>query len=142
MRYTTLGSDATITRSGFIETTKRAVVTSTKALQLARRKHEPDSIKYRETLARDARRITKLKRRTRIVAKREQEFYNGGMRSFAALAERDEEGFLGSVRSLRYRRAVVRMRTILRRKILSVQYWSTGSHILTWQQNLSNLRKR
>ena len=41
MRDTILGSNATITRSGFIYTTKGAVVTSTKALELARRKHDP-----------------------------------------------------------------------------------------------------
>lgn len=119
MRFTVLGNDATIMGTGFINTAKGAAVTSTKALEFFRMKHEADGIKYCDTAARDARRTTRLERRALIAAKGAREYYSGRMRRCAALAGREEEEFLGSIRSLMERRAVARMRTILRRQIFS-----------------------
>ena len=118
MRDTILGSNATISRSGFIDTTKGAVVTSAKALELARRKRDCDRIKHLETVARDARKTTKLERQASIAAKAAREYYSARMRRCAALAGKGEEEFLCSVRILRERRAVVRMRTIVRKQVL------------------------
>ena len=121
MQDTVLGSDSRITRSGFIDTTKGAVVTSTKALELARRKHDDDRIRHRETAARDERKMTKLKRKAFIAAKGACEYYSARMRRCTALAGKGEEEFLGSVRSLRERCAVTRMRNIFRKQVFSVQ---------------------
>ena len=121
MRDTILGCNATIARSGFIDTTKGAVVTSTKALELARRKHDVDRIKHRETVARYARKTTKLERRALIAPKGAWEYHRARTQRCAALAGKGEEEFLGSVRSLRERRAVARMRIIVRKQVFSVQ---------------------
>ena len=136
MRYTILRSDATMSRSGFIDTTNGAFVTSKNALKLARREHEADGIKHHEKAEGDARKTTKLERRALIAAKGAREYYSGRMRLCAALAGKGEEEFLGSVRSSTERRAVARMRTILRKPVFSVQELSTGSHLLPWQQSI------
>ena len=106
-----LGSDANIGRSGFIHTSKGSVVTSSKALELARMKHAADVKTFKENAAKEARRAAKQDGRARAAAREAHNFHNYRTRRRAAMAVMCFEEYTASVRSLTERRAVARMRT-------------------------------
>ena len=115
LRNAILGGDATITRSGFIDTLHWAVVTESKALELARQKRNLDLEKLSHFRAREVRRARKEDLRFRAAAQHAREYRHGRMKRCAALAGQSLEEFAIGVRSIAERRAVARMRTLLRK---------------------------
>ena len=111
MRGEVLGSDANIGRSGFIDTFKGSVVTSSKALELARMKHASNVKTFEENAAKEAWRAAKQDGRARAAARESQNFHNYRTRRRAAMAGMCLEEHTASVRSLTRRWAVAWMRT-------------------------------
>lgn len=115
LRNATLGDDTTISRSGFIDTSSGAVVTSAKALELARHKRDVDLEKHSIQRAKEARRTTKRDCRLRVIAEHARQYHRARTKRCAALAAKRLEEFTASVRSFEELHAVGRMRTQLRR---------------------------
>ena len=107
VRTAILGPDATITRSGFIDTSKRSVVTSSRDLELAR-----DLKKFQDAAAEEARKRARQDRRALSAAEEARHYRNERVRGCAALSGKGVEEFSRNMRSMSERRAVARMRTI------------------------------
>ena len=85
LRNAVLGSDATITRSGFIDTSKGSVVNSARALELALYEHIADLKKFHEAATKDARKQAWQDRRASSRAKDARHYRNDRVRRCAAL---------------------------------------------------------
>ena len=115
LRSSVLGSEATLTRSGFIDTSKGFVVTSSRALELARDKQNADLKKLQDVAAEEARKRARQDRRALSAAGEARHYRNERVRQCAALSRKGVEEFSRNMRSISERRAVARMRTITKR---------------------------
>ena len=100
-----------MTASGYIDTSKGAVVTNPKALELARRRRQFDIDKFRQEQLKQSRRTMRQDRRDRAAAQRARQYRAMRMKRCASLANAGIQEFMAVVRSIRERRAVARMRT-------------------------------
>ena len=106
LRNAVLGSDGTLTRSGFIDTSKGSVVTSARAFELARYKRNAGMKKLQEAAAKDARKQAQQDRRARSAAEDARHYRNERVRRCAALSQKRFEEFSRNMRSMTERRAV------------------------------------
>ena len=93
LRDSIRGADATTTRSGFIDTSHGAVVTSSKALELAREKRDFDLEKLSLFRAREARRATKEDLQFCAAAQHARKYRHERMKRRAELAGKSLEEF-------------------------------------------------
>ena len=111
-----LGSDANVTRSIFIDTSKRSVVPGARSLELPRQKRNADLKKLQEAAAKDVRKQARQDRRARSAAKDARNFRNERVWRCAALSGKEVEEFSRNMRSMTEPRAVARMQTIAKKK--------------------------
>ena len=111
LRNSILRDDSKMTRSGFIDISKSAVVLSPKSLELARRRRQLDIDKFRDEQLKEARRTTRQDRRDQTAAQRAWPYRAMRMNNCASSANTEIKEFMAGIRSIRERRAVARLRT-------------------------------
>ena len=115
-RNSVLGSDATITRYSFIDTSKGSVITSPRALEIACYERNAALEKLQKADAESARRQARQDRRARSIDEEARRNRNARVQPCVVLAGTGVEKFSWSMRCMIERRAVARMQTISKKQ--------------------------
>lgn len=116
MRKFGLGSDSEVTNSDFVDTTNGQVLTSTRALQLAREKHAADQQRKLLEQAKAAEAALRAARCTEKAQVERYQFHEVRWQKRADLAGVSVELLKKRLRSVRERRAVARRNAIMKRQ--------------------------
>ena len=119
LRIAVLELDGTITRSGFIDTSKGYVITRIRALDLPRYMRNADLKKILEASAKDARKQARKDRCARSAAEEACEYRSARVRGCAIHFRKEIEDFSQNMSSMIERRAFDRMPRIPKKRYRS-----------------------
>ena len=127
VRKNILGREVSLLRSGFIDTTRGAVLTSNEALSALRQKAEADSEKRAQHMEREVQRGVRAARRDARLRRERDRMRHSELERRARLANMPIDCFKSQQRSMKERRSVARLRAFQKaRMLLQPKGTSTG----------------